>query len=166
MREHARAGRGLARDGNRSVQVGSRFGRGRSHTVFMRAGTLSPAECKKTCTEEFADNRSTRAKTKPSLLVLCRPCRDSVCEHKVVWGKNCWEKKPTKRIQVPSSVDQTCEDVVCVRMCVNLTQPPDSEALWKCRDHHEKGSQRDAQGQLLCTAPNQPTDCRRSYLPS
>lgn len=80
-------------------------------------------------------------------------------------GKTAGKKTPTKRIQVPSSVDQTCEDVVCVRMCVNLTQPPDSEALWKCRDHHEKGSQRDAQGQLLCTAPNQPTDCRRSYLP-
>ena len=38
-------------------------------------------------------------------------------------------------------------------------------ALWKCGNHHEKGSQRHAQGNLLYTALNQPSNCLRSYLP-
>ena len=37
--------------------------------------------------------------------------------------------------------------------------------LWKCRNHHEKGSQRHAQGNLLYTAPNQPSNCLHAHLP-
>ena len=170
MREHAARGprthtwREPIRAGGFTVRAGSL-----SYSIHARRH--SPAECQKTRTEEFADNRSTGAKTKPSLLVLFRPRGDSVCERKVVWGKLLKKNPNPKRIRVPTSVDQTCElgvqggCGVCVCVCVSASPNRQTEALWKCRNHHEKGSQRDTQGQLLCTAPNQPTDRRRSYLP-
>ena len=76
-----------------------------SPSYSIHAWRHSLAECIKTRTEEFSDNKSTGVKN-TSLLFLSQPCRDSVCKRKVIWKKN---KKNPKHVPVLCSVDQTFE---------------------------------------------------------